>query len=304
MRDFCVCVPARNEVKAIPILLGALAEQTVSGSIRVALCVNNSDDQTAAIAMATADALSPRLDLRCENRVFAPSLAHAGSARLAAMEFGASLLETDDDILISTDADCRPPPNWIEAILAAMDHDRIIGGRIVLDDRESLAPTFIALRERFDQYWADVRAIEDRIDPTAWDPPPRHGDHTGASLALSRGLYRRAGGVPLLASGEDRALVEAAVRVGGRLAHPDTVWTRASARTVGRAAGGMAMDMQRLMRELERGTTPLVPSFDQWRWRAEWRRDTRATLRAGESLPDVERQLEAMPCDMPLPAGA
>jgi hypothetical protein len=304
MRDFCVCVPARNEAKAITILLGALADQTVSGSIRIALCVNNSDDQTAAIAMATADALSPRLDLWCEKKAFAPPLAHAGSARLAAMDLGASLLESDDDILISTDADCRPPPTWIEAILAAMDHGLVIGGRIVLDDAEPLAPAFRALRARFDQYWASVRKIEDGIDPVAWDPPPRHGDHTGASLALSRGLYRRAGGVPPLASGEDRALVDATIRAGGKLTHPEAVWTRASARTVGRAEGGMALDMQRLIQELEGGTTPLVPSFDRWRWRAEWRRDTRATLRPDESLPDLEQQLEAMPCDMPLPSPA
>ncbi|MEG8054478.1 hypothetical protein QP185_16895 [Sphingomonas aerolata] len=110
----------------------------------------------------------------------------------------------------------------------------------------SLAADMDAMQVKLDRYWACVRAIEDDIDPCRRDPAPRHGDHTGASLAILALLYRAAGGVPAIPAGEDRALVEAAVAAGGRLGHPMSVWTRVSARTIGRATGGMADHMQAL----------------------------------------------------------
>jgi hypothetical protein len=301
MPGFCVCVPARDEAGTIATLLRALAEQTVTGPVRVALCVNNSSDATAAVAMQAAASSGGRIDLTCETVTFAAPNAHAGSARRAAMDLGDRLLRSDDDMLISTDADCRPPPEWIEAIMACADDRTVIGGRIVLDEDEPLPAPFVALRERFDRYWATVREVEDRVDPSPHDPQPRHGDHTGASLALSRGLYRRAGGVPVVETGEDRALVDAAIGSGGRLVHPVTVWTRTSARTTGRATGGMAADMQRMARDATNGAIPMVPAFAHWEERALWRRGMRAVLPKGASLALLERQLAPMPADMPLP---
>ena len=298
MRRCCVCVPVRDEAARLPILLDALAAQSIEARIAVALCVNNSGDGTAAIARAMAEKHRDRLDLRIDERHFKAPLAHAGSARRAAMDAGAAWLDDPADILVSTDADCRPPEGWIAAILDAIDDERIVGGGIRLDEQEAVPADIIALRTRYDIYWAAVRAIEDAIDPCAWDAPPRHGDHTGASLAMTVGLYRRAGGVPLLANGEDRALVEAAIGVGGRLVHPASVWTRTSARADGRAAGGMAADMARLAADAGERIDPLVPHFDHWRRRATWRR---ALRQDGTPVTSEERQLPPMPHDMPLP---
>lgn len=294
----CVCIPARNEAEHIGILIEALGEQRSVAPFCVALCVNNSDDDTVRIAEDTAQRTGVTLTII--KRHFDAHLAHAGSARRAAMDLGATLLDRDDGLLISTDADCRPPPDWIAANRAVAAPDRIVGGRIALDEEEALrAPAIFALRRRFDAYWQAVRAIEDDIDPLPWDPAPRHGDHTGASLALSVGLYRKAGGVPLLPTGEDRALVDAAVRAGGHLVHPEAVWTRASARTVGRATAGMANDLQGWIDILAQGETPQVPAFAHWRDRALWRRDRRAV--GAINLADAESRLPAMPCDMNLP---
>ncbi|WBO21519.1 glycosyltransferase [Sphingomonas abietis] len=298
MRPFCVCVPARNEAKHIATLIDALSTQTIAEPVRLALCVNNSDDDTLGVAQSAAEASDGRVVLDAIERAFPPPLAHAGSARRAAMELGAERIG-DHGLLISTDADCRPPPAWIVANLASAAQDElIVGGRIDLDDREPAPPALFGLKQRFDRYWEQVRAIEDAVDPLAWDPAPRHGDHTGASLALGVALYRRASGVPLLATGEDRALVEAAIAVGGRLVHPVTVSTRVSARTVGRAADGMALEMRRWIEAIEDGRTPLVPAFDHWRERADWRR----RMRAGHAdVANAEHLLPAMPCDMALP---
>jgi len=276
-----------------------LARQTVQ-TFAVAICVNNSSDATHANAVEATLRSNAGFALHIVQRVFDPELAHAGSARRAAMDMGADLL-TPDGLLLSTDADCRPPADWIEANLSHFAFERIIGGRIELDERETnMTPAISMLRRRFDAYWQAVRAIEDMIDPVAWDMPPRHGDHTGASLALSVDLYRRAGGVPLLPTGEDRALVEAAIKAGGKLVHPNAVWTRASSRTAGRANGGMAADMQRWIACAASGDIPTVPDFSHWEERARWRLRTRAKMGVAACL-EAERALPAMPCDIELP---
>jgi len=299
---FCVCVPARNEVARLPVLLRALAAQTVAGPVRVAVLVNNSGDETAQAARNAATALEGRLDMTLREVTLPAERAHAGEARSLAMDLGISVLDgREDGVLISTDADSRPPRNWVANILCAFQEGAdIVGGRLVIDDRDPLPHDMIRARALWDHYWAEVRAIEDAIDPVAWDLAPRHGDHTAASLALRVSTYRAAGGVPPIASGEDRALVEAAVAIGARLRHPDDVWTRVSGRLDGRACGGMADHLVALADTLAQGQPVLAPSLDQWRERARWRAQLRASnVSAGELL-EAERKLKPMVADMVL----
>ncbi|MEG3175584.1 glycosyltransferase [Sphingomonas sp. RB3P16] len=297
---FCVCVPARNEAARLPVLLDALAAQTVGGPVPVAICINNSDDGSVAVAEAAGARHAGRLDLMIDDCRLAPSVAHAGTARGRAMAAGYDRIG-GSGLLVSTDADCRPPRDWLAATMTAYAGGAtLIGGRIELDDAEPIAPAITAMRARFDQYWTAVRAIEDAIDPVPHDPPARHGDHTGASLAIDAALYRAAGGVPAIPTGEDRALVIAALGAGGRLVHPVAVWTRVSARTEGRAAGGMALAMAELADTIDRGDHPTVPAFAHWAERAHWRRATRATQGVAAMLA-AEEALPPMPADMPLP---
>ena len=298
---FCVCVPARDEADRLPILLDALARQDFDGPIRVSILINNTvDDSVAAVARAQA-AWGERLHLAVACHDLPPERAHAGTARRLAMEAGLARIDPDRGVLISTDADTRPPSDWISAMLRAIDAGLdIVGGRIVVDDAEPLAADMDAMQVKLDRYWACVRAIEDDIDPCRWDPAPRHGDHTGASLAILAPLYRAAGGVPAIPAGEDRALVEAAVAAGGRLGHPISVWTRVSARTIGRATGGMADHMQALSVRVARGEPTLLPSFDQWRARAAWRRMRRDQPGGDAGVARDEPLLPPMRCDMPL----
>ncbi|MDO6415103.1 glycosyltransferase family 2 protein [Sphingomonas sp. BIUV-7] len=296
---FCVCVPARNEAARLPRLFEALAAQDVDGLIPIALCINNSDDGSAELVRVIAARPGSRLQLHLDEASFPPALAHAGSARRRAMDLGAAV--SPAGLLLSTDADCRPPPSWIGANLAASAGGaNMIGGRIVIDPEEPLAPLVQNARHLWDAYWERVRAIEDAIDPRPWDPAPRHGDHTGASLALPTSLYRAAGGVPLLALGEDRALVDAAITVGGRLAHPASVWTYVSPRQDGRAAGGMADDMRRLHGEAGMGDALVAPAFTHWQARAEWRRALRGHPQGERRIVQEEAALPPMPHDMRL----
>lgn len=298
---FQIALPARDEVAHLGALLDALAAQDVTGPIGVSVCLNNTTDGSAATIAEHGARASGRLVIEVIEQWFPPETAHAGSARRCAMDAAADRLAgRPDALIITTDADTKPPPTWIGAMLAAARAGAdIIGGRLDLDGEGDLPPAVMRLHQLWAGYWSAVRDIEDAIDRREWDAPPRHGDHTGASLAVRLGLYRAVGGVPPIALGEDRALVEACCAAGGLLVHPQTVWTRVSPRRVGRACGGMAASMAVLFDNAAAGLDPMVPGLGHWRARAVWRR---ALRQAGHdaTIPDAERRLPSMPDDTPL----
>ncbi len=294
-------MPARNEADRLDTLLESLAAQGVSGPIPVVIALNNTTDRSHQVVAEAGRRHGSRLALTVDDHVFAPEAAHAGSARARAMSLGVGRLGGDPGgVLISTDADTRPPPDWISANLAAIAAGAdLVGGRLVLDDSEPLGREARSVRALWDWYWVQVRAIEDAVDPVPHDPAPRHGDHTGASLSITVSAYRAAGGVPLVPTGEDRALVAAAVATGARLVHPPSVWTRVSPRLDGRATGGMAEDMRRLASMSVGAPGPLAPALAHWRARAAWRRELRERL-GPAALASAEAGLPPMPHDTPL----
>lgn len=299
---FCVCVPAREEAARLPVLLEALAMQDVGGAVPVAISLNNTTDGSEAAVAAAASRWNGKLVIHLECVTFPKGRAHAGSARRHAMELGATMLGHEDmSVLICTDADARPPVDWVRCNLEALERGAdIVGGRLEIDDREPVSDAMARGRGLWDAYWTRVRAIEDAIDPVPWDPAPRHGDHTGASLAMRVSMWRLAGGVPAIPHGEDRALVAAARQRGARLRHPQDVWTRVSPRTLGRAEGGMAAYLQAMSQVLEAGDPLMAPSLDQWRARATWRRSER--VRLGDGLAAAEAMLAPMVADLRLDA--
>lgn len=301
----CVCVPARNEARRLPVLLDALAAQDWAEPVSVCIAINNSTDDSIAVMEAMRQRHADRLVLHVENADFPPELAHAGSARRMAMDAGLAVLgSANGAILVSTDADTRPPPEWLSSIAAQVVNGAdLVGGRLDIDPLEPLSPPVLRLRQAWDGYWAAVRAIEDEIDPIAWDPSPRHGDHTGASLAIRAAIYCACGGVPLMQTGEDRVLVNAALAIGARLVHPDSVYTYVSPRLEGRAAGGMAAAMQDLHDAADNQAVPMAPSFQHWRARAKWRREMRSLPGGHALISRHEPLLPPMPCDMPIGIG-
>ena len=295
----CVCVPARNEAERLPRLLEALAAHALPERLQVVLAINNTVDRSAAVARACADSLRHRLDIQIHEATFAPELAHAGSARRLAMDLGAARVGPAG-VLLSTDADARPSPDWVSANLRALAGGLdIVGGHLVLDEDEPLPPAVDLLHRRLEHYWSQVRVIEDALDPVAWDPPPRHADHTGASLALRVTTYHAVGGVPVIPSSEDVALVRAVLALGGRLGHPADVHVRVSPRRHGRAQGGMAECMDALHHTASAGEVPRVPALHHWHTRAAWRHAVRR--QGGCALVHaLEPALPALPLDLAL----
>ncbi|MCJ2014012.1 glycosyltransferase [Methylobacterium sp. J-076] len=288
-RPCVVCVPARNEAARLPLLLETLASQDAAAPVRVVVLANNcTDDTVAAVRAGQESGRFGRLDLRVLEAILEAPDAHVGTARRMALDAGAAWLDElggEDGVLLTTDADARLPETWLSANLRALENAEIVGGRLVIDGDDTLAPAVIALNARVERYWAGVRRLEELLDPAPHDPAPRHGDHTGASLAFPVSLYRAVGGLPPLPCGEDNALVGLMRDGGARLRHCPDVTVLVSARRDGRVAGGMATEMERRAR-VAAGEAYLLPEATFWE--ALVRR--RAALRRAYGLPEAERE--------------
>ncbi|MFD1704638.1 glycosyltransferase [Methylopila henanensis] len=290
-------MPARDEAERLPRLLAALASQDWPGPLPVVVALNNTSDGSRAIVERFAAEHDGALTLHLDEQTFPPGAAHAGTARRRAMDLGLAVVgQNDRAILLTTDADARPPRDWVRENVKAIELGvDLVGGALALDEDEATPPLVRSRWEALSAYWRAVRAIEDEIDPVAWDPWPRHGDHTGASLATTVAAYRAVGGVPPIPSGEDAGFVMAARALGYRLSHPASVWTRVSARTDARATGGMAAKMKELASSSSHAMA--APSLDQWRERARWRRSVR--LAGGDArVAELEIALPPMTCDV------
>ncbi len=266
-----ICVPARNEAEALPRLVRSLDAQVGSGDaarLRVVVLANNCTDGTAEVLRGMErNGDIPHLALRVIEARIAPPDAHVGTARRMALDAGADWLQRDgvaDGVLISTDADAVAPADWVRANLAALEDAELVGGRLVIDGA-ARDPALDDLHRRIERYWAGVRTLEELLDPPPHDPAPRHGDHVAASLALRADLYRRIGGLPALACGEDNALVAKVRLQGGRVRHCPAVSIAVSDRATGRVEGGMATEMTRRVRVVAGLADYRLPSAAHWR---------------------------------------
>ena len=243
----CVVVPVRDEERALPGLVGALdALERPAGwrsdAVEAVLLLNNCRDGTPGLARRLAEG---RPWLRVSEVTLPPPAAHVGRARQLLFDTAAARLLAagrPDGWVASTDADSRPAPDWL---VETDRHDArvgAVGGRVGLvdADRAGLAPGVRRLYLLDLAYRRALEWVRSLYDPDPLDPYPRHHQHYGASLAVRAGAYARAGGMPLVRSSEDVALYRALVQAGVAVRHSDRVRVRTSARTAGRASGGLA----------------------------------------------------------------
>ncbi len=241
-----VTIPARDEAAHIDACLDALAAQCSSKSqilsvddFTVLLLVNNSSDSTAERALGRAPMLPFRLYVR---ELHLPaSLAHAGGARGAAMDWGADILGEQGGVLCSTDADSAVSPTWIADIWSALDKgvDAVAG--IVEFDPDDLRLRPFPHARRLEGHYATLQAeVTARLDPEPHNPWPNHLWAWGANMAVTCEAYRAIGGLPRQPLAEDRALAAALRRMDFKIRHSLAVRVCTSRRDVGRAAGGLA----------------------------------------------------------------
>jgi GT2 family glycosyltransferase len=238
-----VAVPVKDEAECLGACLEALTRQDIAADLTILALVNNSSDDSAAIARG----FGPQVLV--EEVTLSEADANAGNARRLAMQMAADIAGADGTVL-TTDADGRVMPNWLRATLQAIHAGAdVVAGRALIDPvDERRIP--LALREadaRECQYAALLDEIAAAIDPDPDDPWPRHDEHSGASIAVKVDAFLHAGGVPKLPMGEDRALVRNLRRIDARVRHAPDVQVVVSGRTEGRATGGMADTIRRRM---------------------------------------------------------
>ncbi len=240
-----IAIPVKDEAERIGGCLRSLAGRHGNPDHQVVLLLNNCTDATAAVVAALRPSLP--MTVHAIECTLPRSQASAGFARRLAMQHAARLLRPNG-VLMTTDADGCATPGWIAANLAAMrDGAKVVAGQAVIDPVEAaLIPQHLHDDDALECAYADLLdEIDALADPDPTDPWPRHSEHSGASIAVTLDAYLRAGGIPAVKMGEDRAFVAALWRIDAPIRHALGVQVVVSGRTVGRAAGGMADTMRR-----------------------------------------------------------
>ncbi len=285
-----VAIPVKDEVERIGACLEALAYQidVAFDEMAVILLLNNCTDGTADRVREIAPLLPFRVEIHTVD--LPPSHANAGWARKLAMD-AAERLVASDGLILTTDADTKAHEEWVAANLREIEagHDAVAG--YVSADPEELMQLPHAIHERGALEWEYQQLageLDARVDPEPHDPWPRHNQNCGASAAVTAAAYRAIGGLPPRPVGEDRALFEMLRRMDGRIRHSLEVQVETSARTDGRACGGLA-DGIRLRTDPNHPCDDALEVAISTLRRAAWRAELRAQWRAGQ----VDGQAEA-----------
>jgi hypothetical protein len=243
-RRVAIAVPVRDEEERLPACLDALDRAAAlwagrgGGAVTIVALANQCRDRSVAILR---DTRLRHATLAWRAVSLLPGCRHAGWARRLAFDAAADLLRDDDDLLLSTDADTLVAPDWLVRNAACLGRADAVAGRAVTI-RAERAATGTAGHRRLDllgRYYTALDYLRAARDPGI-EPWPRHYYEGGASIALTRGLYRRIGGAPTPPLAEDRALFDRIRAAGGRVSHPVDVRVATSCRLDGRAPGGMA----------------------------------------------------------------
>lgn len=239
--QIAICVPVRNEEQLLPDLLRSLAAQRGVDAKSVCLCffLDACDDDSLGVLKAVPPdfPFARRLEQSDD-----PAPSNAGRARRRAMALGLEALGNDDaGVLLTTDADTIPAPDWVIANLAALRRADLVTGDIRQHENG------------FSQHHARVKAYFDRlhllnalIDPVPWQATERHHHAGGASMALTCATYLSLGGFTEIARGEDAALVSVARQHGYRVRRDASVIVHTSMRREGRVEGGFAAHLHSL----------------------------------------------------------
>lgn len=241
-----VAIPACNEEDHIVPCLTALAKQSYTFPDKVILWINNTTDKTYDLAHSLQDTLPFTLEII--QTVYPSHLARAGLARRDALAHAARHAPSDA-LLFTTDADGEVAKDWIYCTLEAFAHypvEAVFGRALLLPSEAEKIPFHLHQDERAEQaYGALLEQISLELCPEPHDPWPRHIEHSGASIAVTRQAWALVGGIPDVATGEDRQFYKTLRQHGILVRHAPDVVVYVSARLSGRAQGGMAETLAR-----------------------------------------------------------
>lgn len=245
-----ICVPVRDEALLLPRLLASLGGQDMLSDLHIDLCFAFDACTDGSERIVAAATLPYAVHAVALPKTETPN---AGRARRAAMALGE---RTKADMLLTTDADSVPAPNWVAANLRALAVADVVTGRIVRDGLEDTA------QDRLERYYDALYALRRRFDPVPWEAHATHHYTAGASLAFHTAAYTALGGFEARPSAEDARIVDAAHRAGLRVRRDAAVRVETSSRRVGRAVNGLADHL----RTLEGGDAIRVGDPDRAAW--------------------------------------
>jgi cellulose synthase/poly-beta-1,6-N-acetylglucosamine synthase-like glycosyltransferase len=284
--SFVIAIPVRDEEEHLPACFRALAQQRDQLGqpippplIRVAVFANNCRDQSASLARSLGKCWA--LDVRVVEASLPMGIAHAGAARRAAMDIAEGWLgeggETDG-VILTTDADSQVAPTWVAQNLAAFAAGaEAVLGHVDLDREGKFLPEALHRRGKLEAAYEELLTeLSWLLDPIEHNPWPHHATISGASLGVTRTAYCRVGGLPRVPLGEDKALISLLSRHDARIRYCPTVHVITSARTKGRALGGVADTLR--IRSMEpdaycdEALEPFHAAFARASWRGRLRR--------------------------------
>lgn len=212
-----VLVPAHDEIGSIAACVRSILTALEGVPAARALCVV-ADRCTDGTAWAAADAAARHPAAgRVRTAVLHPLPAPVGALRSLGARTALRALGTDPTTtwLLSTDADGTVTPDWVRShlALAAAGADAVAGG-VLLD-------------------------LPGRGVPPGEPPWPSYPVY-GANLGVRADAFARVGGFPPVARGEDHGLVDRLRAAGYQVVSGAAGTVRTSARTRGRARGGLA----------------------------------------------------------------
>ncbi|QUS36132.1 glycosyltransferase [Falsirhodobacter algicola] len=251
-RRVIVAVPVRNEEARIQRHLRSLdrAARRAGLPVTVLILVNNTADGTVPRIRAAERQLGLRILLH--EVEFPPELANAGNARRLCMDL--AVTEDPDAALLTTDADTVVTPDWIAAALNGLGAADLVCGLIRMRPAERIlgpaALRLVRIEARYADLLHEARFGIDRMQgrqPHALRRP--HYMEAGATMALRARTYDALGGLPAVASSEDRALAFRAEAHGLTIGYSDAMQVWVSARIDGRAQDGMAACLLARQRE-------------------------------------------------------
>lgn len=239
--DVAICIPVRDEAERLAACLAAVEDAAIGCAddhIGVVVVVNNSVDQSAAIALDWASrARCPALVCVVELPGRTANVAHA-----RALAFDLALeMAAPDAVLLTTDGDTRVAPEWAHHLATAVRGcGAMAAGTITADPAElaCLPPQARATGKLEADLKAAYRAAWHAILPgTQCIPLISAG---GANMAMSAAAYRDVGGLPTAGRNEDRAMVAAMLRAGRPVVAAPRAVAVTSCRLDARAIHGMA----------------------------------------------------------------
>lgn len=223
-----IVIPARNEEDRIGACLAAVGAAVRRAGLPAVTCV---------VADRCVDTTAARARAATVEGVEVVVTAHdrwIGQVRTLGLHRAIALLGGAPERiwLLNTDADTLVPPTWV---LDHLRHARAgalaVAGAVDLDDPHVL-PTDV-----LDRYSALVaRRVTDHT----------HGHAYAANLGVRADAFLRVGGFPPIVCGEEHALLARLRRADLRVVSPTDVRVRTSARTQGRARGGLADLLRKL----------------------------------------------------------